>query len=342
MMMHRLLAILVCVACGLLPLAQAQEAARAETTEAKPASRQVDKLELGSTVIKGNAELPKVLYIVPWQSAGPGDLDGRAMNSLLDQVLAPVDRDVFLRHVRLLWAIVHISDNGWRNKLRFLRKGGFRAMEIYSSIVGFFQNGGFFMYPVILVLAAGLAIAVERYMYLSTTQTRSNALWKEVTPFIKDGEYVEAEAITSESKSALGTILTYGLNRIKTARRRDDIERSMEESLMEVMPQLEKRTHYLATFANIATLLGLLGTIIGLIRAFTAVSGANPAEKADLLSASISVAMNTTAFGLIVAIPLLLMHAVLQTKTTEIIDSLEMASVKFLNTVGERRADGDS
>ncbi|MBT5890283.1 MAG: biopolymer transport protein ExbB [Gammaproteobacteria bacterium] len=215
-------------------------------------------------------------------------------------------------------------------------------MEIYSSIVGFFQNGGFFMYPVILVLAAGLAIAVERYMYLSTTQTRSNALWKEVTPFIKDGEYVEAEAITSESKSALGTILTYGLNRIKTARRRDDIERSMEESLMEVMPQLEKRTHYLATFANIATLLGLLGTIIGLIRAFTAVSGANPAEKADLLSASISVAMNTTAFGLIVAIPLLLMHAVLQTKTTEIIDSLEMASVKFLNTVGERRADGDS
>jgi biopolymer transport protein ExbB len=190
-------------------------------------------------------------------------------------------------------------------------------MEIYSSIVGFFQNGGFFMYPVILVLAAGLAIAVERYMYLSTTQT-------------------------SESKSALGTILTYGLNRIKTARRRDDIERSMEESLMEVMPQLEKRTHYLATFANIATLLGLLGTIIGLIRAFTAVSGANPAEKADLLSASISVAMNTTAFGLIVAIPLLLMHAVLQTKTTEIIDSLEMASVKFLNTVGERRADGDS
>ena len=87
--------------------------------------------------------------------------------------------------------------------------------------------------------------------------------------------------------------------------------KAMEESLMEVMPRLEKRTHYLATFANLATLLGLLGTIIGLIRAFTAVSAANPAEKADLLSASISVAMNTTAFGLMVAIPLLLIHAVL-------------------------------
>jgi biopolymer transport protein ExbB len=215
-------------------------------------------------------------------------------------------------------------------------------MEIYSSIVGFFQNGGLFMYPIILVLAAGLAIAIERYMHLSATQTGSNALWKEVTPLIKAGKFSEALEITKKSKVAIGTILTYGLNRTKTARRRDDIEKAMEESLMEVIPQLEKRTHYLATFANIATLLGLLGTIIGLIRAFTAVSGANPAEKADLLSASISVAMNTTAFGLIAAIPLLLMHAVLQTKTTEIVDSLEMASVKFLNTVTERRgAEGD-
>jgi hypothetical protein len=96
MMMHRLLA---CVLCGLLSLAQAQETARSDTAEARVKSRKVDKLELGSTVITGNAELPKVLYIVPWQSAGPGNLDGRAMNSLLDQVLAPVDRDVFLRHV---------------------------------------------------------------------------------------------------------------------------------------------------------------------------------------------------------------------------------------------------
>jgi biopolymer transport protein ExbB/TolQ len=102
------------------------------------------------------------------------------------------------------------------------------------------------------------------------------------------------------------------------------------------MPRLEKRTHYLATFANIATLLGLLGTIVGLISAFTAVANANPADKADMLSASISVAMNTTAFGLIVAIPLLLVHTLLQTKTTEIIDSLEMASVKFLNAITER------
>jgi biopolymer transport protein ExbB/TolQ len=80
-------------------------------------------------------------------------------------------------------------------------------------------------------------------------------------------------------------------------------------------------------------LLGLLGTIIGLIAAFTAVAHADPAEKATLLSESISVAMNTTAFGLIAAIPLLLVHTVLQNKTVEIVDSIEMAGVKFLNAM---------
>jgi len=100
---------------------------------------------------------------------------------------------------------------------------------------------------------------------------------------------------------------------------------------MEAVPRLEKRTQYLSTLANIATLLGLLGTIMGLIAAFTAVAQADPTEKATLLSQSISVAMNTTAFGLMSAIPLLVFHATLQTKTTEIIDSLEMAGVKCLN-----------
>ena len=107
---------------------------------------------------------------------------------------------------------------------------------------------------------------------------------------------------------------------------------------MEAVPRLEKRTPYLATLANIATLLGLLGTIIGLIAAFTAVANADPTEKATLLSQSISVAMNTTAFGLIAAIPLLLLHAMLQTKTTEIVDSLEMAGVKCLNMMASARA----
>ena len=209
-------------------------------------------------------------------------------------------------------------------------------MEIYSTIVRFFQDGGVFMYPIVIVLAIGLAIAAERWLFLTMTTSKNKALWKKITPALKSGNFSAAAQMASKSKAAIALIMSYGLNRVRSARRREDIEKAMEESLMEVVPRLEKRTHYLATFANIATLLGLLGTIIGLIRAFTAVSNANPAEKADLLSASISVAMNTTAFGLIVAIPLLLIHTLLQTKTIEIVDSLEMASVKFLNAIGDR------
>ena len=165
----------------------------------------------------------------------------------------------------------------------------------------------------------------------------NRALWKKIVPFLKAVDFQEAAAATSKSKAAIASIMTDGLYRGKSARRREDIEKAMEESMMEVLPRLEKRTHYLAILANISTLLGLLGTIIGLINAFTAVSNANPADKADLLSASISVAMNTTAFGLMVAIPLLLVHALLQTKTNQIVDSLEMASVKFLNALTERQ-----
>jgi biopolymer transport protein ExbB/TolQ len=192
------------------------------------------------------------------------------------------------------------------------------------------------MFPIALVAALGLAIAIERYIYLSIQSLRNRSLWNDLSPLLAQGDFKRAVAMTSKSSAAIGTILNYGLARIQSARRRDDIEKAMEESLMEIVPRLEKRTHYLGTFANMATLLGLLGTVIGLISAFAAVATVNPAEKANLLSASISVAMNCTAFGLMVAVPLVLIHAVLQTKTTELVDSLEMASVKFLNSITER------
>jgi len=210
-------------------------------------------------------------------------------------------------------------------------------MNLWHTIVRFFQGGGQFMFPIAVVLVIGLSIAIERYIYLVMVATRNRRLWNQIVPVLSQGNFRQVVQITSKSDSAIGQILNYGLARIQAARRRDDIEKAMEESIMEVVPRLEKRTHYLATFANLATLLGLLGTVIGLINAFAAVATVNPAEKANLLSASISVAMNCTAFGLMTAVPLLFIHAFLQTKTTELIDSLEMASVKFLNAVTERR-----
>jgi biopolymer transport protein ExbB len=210
-------------------------------------------------------------------------------------------------------------------------------MAFFSTVVRFFQGGGEFMAPIAIVAVIGFAIAIERWVYLTIVAVRNRNLWRELSPLLAQGNFKQAVQLTSNSESFVGQILNYGLARIQSARRRDDIEKAMEESLMEVMPKLEKRTHYLATFANLATLLGLLGTVIGLINAFGAVATVNPAEKANLLSASISVAMNCTAFGLMTAVPLLVAHAVLQTKTTELVDSLEMASVKFLNSITERR-----
>ncbi len=211
-------------------------------------------------------------------------------------------------------------------------------MEFFDTVVLFFQNGGVFMYPIVIILAFGIAIAAERYIYLASVNSANKRDWKDIMAALDQGNLDKAIEITEKSNAAIGKILGYGLSRSTSATQRDEIETAMEEGLMEVMPRLEKRTHYLATFANLATLLGLLGTIIGLIQGFTAVASANPAEKADLLSASISVAMNTTAFGLMVAIPLLLIHALLQTKTTELVDSLEMSAVKFLNIISNKPA----
>ena len=187
------------------------------------------------------------------------------------------------------------------------------------------------MYAILVVMAIGLAIALERFLYIVTTQSKTNRIWKILTPMLKANDYDRADSTIQKSNTPLARVLAYGFSRRNSNAKRELIESAMEEGVMEVMPELEQRTHYLATLANIATLLGLLGTIIGLIQAFTAVASADPAEKADLLSASISVAMNTTAFGLTAAIPLILIHSYLATKTGRLVDNLEMAAVKCLN-----------
>jgi biopolymer transport protein ExbB len=206
-------------------------------------------------------------------------------------------------------------------------------MDFLGAIVRFFQQGGAFMYPILIVFAVGIAIAIERYVTLTLIRRKNESMWSRLQPALSSGDFEKAREMTSKDDSTVSRLLGMGLARQGAVRRREDIEIAMEESMMEIIPQLEKRTSYVALGANIATLLGLLGTIIGLIQAFTAVANANPAEKADLLSASISVAMNTTAFGLMAAIPLLVTHSVLTAKTGEIVDSLEMASVKALNVI---------
>jgi biopolymer transport protein ExbB len=206
-------------------------------------------------------------------------------------------------------------------------------MEIIYTLVAFFQKGGPFMYPILLVFTIGAAIAFERWLHLGHIQKDNTTLWEQIQPLLIAGDFEQARKTVNTNHSTLGRMLDMGLSRQGAVPHREDIEIAMEEGMMEIIPQLEKRTPYIALLSNIATLLGLLGTIMGLIEAFTAVANANPAEKADLLSGSISVAMNTTAFGLMAAIPMLLLHAKLTSTTGHIVDNLEMASIKVLNAI---------
>ncbi|NKI92552.1 MotA/TolQ/ExbB proton channel family protein [Rhizobacter sp. SG703] len=212
-------------------------------------------------------------------------------------------------------------------------------MNAFNTAVKFFQDCGLFIYPSLTIMAIGLAIGIERYIVLNKARSENRKLWSQVLPMLQGGRFKEVQNVTANSDAAIGKIVNYGLTRMQSPGRREDFDAAMEEGMMEIVPRLEKRTHYIATFANVITLVGLLGTIMGLIKGFTAVAQVNPAEKAEMLSASISIAMNNTAFALMVAIPFLLLHSFLQAKTAEIVDGLEAAKISFLNLVQRLKAE---
>jgi biopolymer transport protein ExbB/TolQ len=166
-----------------------------------------------------------------------------------------------------------------------------------NGIIKFFQDGGFFLYPLVIIFVVGVAIAVERWVYLTKETIKNRNLWDDVAPHLGAGNFKQAVALANNSTAQIGTVLKYGLARLSTARRRDDIQQAMEESLLEIVPRLEKRTHYLSSLANIGMLIGLLGTIVALIHAFATVSQANPAEKAALLASAISEAYEQHGHG---------------------------------------------
>ncbi len=215
-------------------------------------------------------------------------------------------------------------------------------MDPLSTVIKFFQDCGLFIYPSALIMALGVTIAVERYIFLTKARSQNRKVWAQVLPMLQKGQLRDVQTVTATTDAAVGKIVSYGLTRMQSPGRREDFDAAMEEGMMEIVPRLEKRTHYIATFANVITLVGLLGTIIGLIKGFTAVAQVNPAEKAQMLSASISIAMNNTAFALMVAIPFLLVHSFLQAKTSEIVDGLEAAKMSFLNLIQRMKLEHQS
>ena len=157
-------------------------------------------------------------------------------------------------------------------------------MDTFSTVVKFFQDCGLFIYPSALIMALGITIAVERYIFLSKARNQNRKVWAQVLPLLQKGQLRDVQSVANQSDAAVGKIVSYGLTRMQSPGRREDFDAAMEEGMMEIVPRLEKRTHYIATFANVITLVGLLGTIIGLIKGFTAVAQRQPGrEGADAL-----------------------------------------------------------
>ena len=204
------------------------------------------------------------------------------------------------------------------------------------SPITMFTEGGAFMWIILVVFVFAMAIAFERLFFVVfRANINATAFMAQIQKLIMANNIDRAiKLCNAEPHAMLPKVVKAGLTRAN--RTEKELENAIQEVTLEIAPIVNKRTAYLGMLANVATLVGLLGTIMGLIQAFTAVANANPAEKADLLSASISVAMNTTAFGLMVAIPLLIIHAILTSKTGDIVDSLEMATVKALNVFSRR------
>jgi biopolymer transport protein ExbB len=209
-------------------------------------------------------------------------------------------------------------------------------MDIISVIGNFFTEGGFFMYPVLFVAALGTAIVIERMLYITLASSNAESLWNKIRPALSDQRIDDAIKACQPGKRPIQHVLLAGLRAAKPAGAHGPIQRSMEEAMLEVLPPLERRTPYLPILANVATLLGLLGTIIGVIEAFAAVSAADPSQKAVLLAHGISVALNMTAFGLMVAVPLILFYAFLQSRTTKIVDGIDQYSTKLANFFANR------
>ena len=203
--------------------------------------------------------------------------------------------------------------------------------SMISSMSAAFSHGGFLMWAIVPVQIVSLAIIAERVMALYfRRQLNQKSMVQIFESEIRKGQIdkVIAQAKRIESEP-IAVVALAGAQATQDLAGKDEVQLRMDEVLLEEQTRLEKRTGFLAMLGNVATLLGLLGTITGMIKSFAAVGSASATEKAALLASGISEAMNATAYGLIVAVPALVMYAVLQNRTNQLQDDLNKASLKL-------------
>ncbi len=197
-------------------------------------------------------------------------------------------------------------------------------LDYLSRINEAFNAGGVFIYPIHVTFILAIAVAAERIYWLYAKSSMNvEAFLNQIKPAIERKDLQSAvqfcDSIQAPAARLAKSLILKGLAKGS----RDDIEATIETSLARESHPIERRTAYLSMLANLATLIGLLGTISGLIRSFAAAASLDPAERAQKLSEGIAEAMNCTAYGLVVAIFALVCFAILQGKTQSIIDELK-------------------
>jgi biopolymer transport protein ExbB/TolQ len=198
------------------------------------------------------------------------------------------------------------------------------------------EMGGIFMWPILVCFIFASAIAVERLYYIVLrANINGTAFMAQIQKLVMANNIDRAiKLCNAEPNRALPRVLKAGLTRAN--QKQGDIQNAVDETVLEVFPQLNKRTNFLPMLANVATLTGLLGTIQGLILAFEAVAHASAESKQTLLAGGISTAMYTTAGGLIAAIPTLVIHSIIMSRTTKIMDEIDQYALKTVNLLGAR------
>ena len=206
-----------------------------------------------------------------------------------------------------------------------------------NSVAAFMQSGGIFMWVILFIWAAGVAISLERFMKLSFSyDVDGPSFMNEIQRHILSNDIQGAIRACSGSNAMLPRVLKSGLKRANQAQ--DQIQNAIDATALEVIPRVELRMNYLGLIANISTLFGLLGTIQGLIESFSAVAAADPAQKAELLATGISKAMNTTFLGLLSAITIMMIHAFLTNKSEKIVNEIDEYSVKLMDILGTKNS----
>lgn len=210
--------------------------------------------------------------------------------------------------------------------------------NFFDGIKEFFEAGGTFMYLNLVALSVSVAIIVERVVrLLFTYNLNAPPFMEQITKLVLTGNIDRAVKLCSAAPSAaLAKVVRSGLTRAS----RGDLEvaKSIEESIMEVTPAIQKRIGALWSLANIATLLGLIGTILGLIRAFQSLGAVSADKRSEVLSKGISEAMNNTAFGLTIAVICIVAHLLLTNRAKGMIEEVELSSLKLENLLGRKSA----